>query len=187
MVFKNLLTCVVDLTVQLLCVIRLKHNLALDQVFHGALHQRIWLLTLRCSVVNRGWLVIFHQQLLLDMLGKERLLKRIRAIIGATTNDLGYWISMRVATWHLVHLSHVCNYFRIITYLLLLILNIMSSSGSSHTIRTGTILAVNAIHLLLLQLHLRLLLAVLLEWIIDPVPFHETRLRLIMSDNFFNI
>ena len=187
MVFENLLTCVVDLTVQLLCVIRLKHNLALDQVFHGALHQCVWLLTLRCSVINRGWLVILHQQLLLDMLGKERLLKRIRAIICTAANDLGYWISLRVASWHLIHLSHVCNYFRIITYLLLLILNIMSSSGSSHTIGTSAILAVNAIHLLLLQLHLGLFLAVLLEWIVDPVPFHETRLRLIMSDNFFNI
>ena len=38
---ENSLTRVVDLTVELLSVIRLKHNLALNQVFYGALHQGV--------------------------------------------------------------------------------------------------------------------------------------------------
>ena len=76
-----LLTRIIDLAVELLGVVGLEQDLALDQVLDSPLHQGVRLLTDllgRGSIVNCGWLIVLHQELLLNVLGEEGFFERVR-------------------------------------------------------------------------------------------------------------
>ena len=64
-----LLTRIVQLTVELLSIASLEHNLLLDHVLNGPLHHRV--LRRICSIVDLGRIFISQQKLGLHMLREE--------------------------------------------------------------------------------------------------------------------
>lgn len=115
-----LLTCVVDLAIQLLSVVGLEHDLAFDEVLDGALHECVRLLADR-AVVDSRWLVVFHEQLLLDVLREERFLV---ASLGGRGRTLGLQVRVGLRGHH-VHLGHMSDDLWVITNLLLLAARIL--------------------------------------------------------------
>ena len=88
----------------------MEHDLLLDQIFHSALHESVLLRAIR-SVVDSGGLIIFHEQLLLDVLGKERLSVVAHLMSGCTAILL-------LSRYH-VHLGHVSDYIGVVRHLFL--------------------------------------------------------------------
>ena len=75
-----MLTCIVNVAVELLCVVRLEHEFSLDQVFYRPLHKCIVALSYPIVILSTGNDSV--HELLLSSCWKERLL--VRDIIGGS-------------------------------------------------------------------------------------------------------
>ena len=131
------------MTIELLGVACLKHDLLLNHVLNSPLHN--WVLVCLILIVDFGRIFILQEELLLDVLWEQIFLLTIKLCS----------IGILKRRDH-VHLGHVGNNFRVICYQLLF-LALIFLSPILH-------------HLLLLALGL---LTILLERIHDALPAHK--------------
>ena len=108
----TILTCIVDLTVELLGVVCLNDNLLLYQILHGTLDQRVFtsrlvlLSILYCSASGPSccdvMLIMYQQELLLYLFRQDLKLGLLPTVTRRSRRGIR------------VHLRHMCQNFRVI-------------------------------------------------------------------------